>query len=398
VLPTPAARSRRGVAVVGVAVLIAGGAIAWFAGRSGAGRTPQSQTAPPAPVAVERQAVASPQSAPGAAAGQTSSGPTQADKAPAVEGQTAGTGAAGGGGAHQPTSSASSPSGQAAAVAPRPAQPAGQVGAMPPARKEAEGAAGEGASPTPEGMGRKRHARVLYLNGHRDQALVMLAAGLAEGDSDQEWRMMARNWHQQAAAAAANARVEADGKQAATKAPEPYQQAVRAEEQAKQLMRSSDMTGAIRALWQADELFVRAGQQASGSTAPAAAPKVVPVANAAAEADILKAMREFAVAWNRRDADGVRRVFPAFSADTAPRFQNFELQFENMRVSIDGTHASVQTVVSHVPRGSAGRGRQARRSDAVFHFEQRPVGREGGGSWVMLGNQPVQKEPKDKKP
>jgi serine/threonine-protein kinase len=127
--------------------------------------------------------------------------------------------------------------------------------------------------------------------------------------------------------------------------------------------------------------------------APQTPPKPTPVAAAnasnavaAGEAEILRAMREFSAAWNRRDVDGVKKVFPAFAGAEAPRFQNFELEFDSPRVTIDGGRAEVQTAVRHIPRSATGKDRPARVNDAVFHFVQRD------NRWVMLGNQPVDKE------
>jgi len=97
-------------------------------------------------------------------------------------------------------------------------------------------------------------------------------------------------------------------------------------------------------------------------------------------------MREFQAAWNRLDADGVRRAFPAFAGDSSPRFQNFMLQLESPQVTISGTHATVKTLARHVPRGAGGKGRFGRSNEAIFRFEQR------NGQWLMLGNQPVTKE------
>jgi hypothetical protein len=129
-------------------------------------------------------------------------------------------------------------------------------------------------------------------------------------------------------------------------------------------------------------------EPAADGRASGAPPRPGPAgtSKAAAEAEILRAMREFSAAWNQRDVDGVRKVFPAFAGEAAPRFQNFELEVDSPHVTIDGGRAEVQATVRHVPRSATGKDRPARVNEAVFHFVQRD------NRWVMLGNQPVEKE------
>jgi serine/threonine protein kinase len=414
-----APRSRAVVVGLATAALLAAGAIGWFATRSATSTTSQP-SASSQPAGASASATTPTQSAPAA---PPPSPPTQTPaQAQAASAQSAPT-------ATQPAPSASEP----VEAAPTQAKPE-------PAKSETPTAtAAQGAElpppPVPTAEDREnarlmRNARVLYASGHRDQALEIVDARLEKKDADPEWRTIVRNWHQQAAASVANARVEAEGKQAATKATTQYRQASEAEERSAQLARNGDASGALRRLWEAEELYVRAGQQAEiASQAPP--PKVVPPPKAtppaatpaapasttaastaaastgtastgaaanpqAAEAEIRRVMREFQMAWNRLDAEGVRRAFPAFSGDNSPRFQNFMLQFEGMRVKINDTHAQVDTVVRHVPRPGPGKMHGGgRTNEALFRFEQR------NGRWIMLGNQPVQEpggkqEPQDR--
>jgi predicted Ser/Thr protein kinase len=103
-----------------------------------------------------------------------------------------------------------------------------------------------------------------------------------------------------------------------------------------------------------------------------------------AEAEVRRLMQEFQSGWNRLDADAVRRVHPSFAGDASPRFLNFTLQFEDMRVNIRDTHAAVRAVVHHVARRPSRKGSHT--NEAVFRFEQR------NGHWVMQGFQLVQPE------
>jgi hypothetical protein len=95
-------------------------------------------------------------------------------------------------------------------------------------------------------------------------------------------------------------------------------------------------------------------------------------------------MHEYQAGWNRLDADAVRRVFPAFAGDAAPRFLNFALRFDNVRINVRDTHAAVRTVVHHVARQATRK--DSHTNEAVFRFEQR------NGHWVMQGFQLVQPE------
>jgi hypothetical protein len=225
----------------------------------------------------------------------------------------------------------------------------------------------------------KRNARQLYADGHRDEAIGIVEAGLAK-DVDPDWRVIARNWHQQAAASVASARVQAEEKQAAAKAATQYQQAVQAQAAAGELNKAGNTVAAVKKLWETEGLFVRAGQQAEiASQAPASAPSAE-----AADAELRRLIREFQMAWNQHDADHVRRVFPAFAGDKSPRFDNFILQVEDLHPKIDGTHALVRATVRHVPRPNAAKGRVFHTTETNFRFEQRD------GHWIMLGNQLVQ--------
>jgi serine/threonine protein kinase len=95
-----------------------------------------------------------------------------------------------------------------------------------------------------------------------------------------------------------------------------------------------------------------------------------------AEEDIRRTMRAFQSAWDRLDLDGIRRVFPGFTGGPNQPYRNYTIEFEEMRVFVNGTRASVHALVRNVLRSRLGA--SSRGDQVIFRFEQ-----TGDGRWIM---------------
>jgi hypothetical protein len=93
-------------------------------------------------------------------------------------------------------------------------------------------------------------------------------------------------------------------------------------------------------------------------------------------------MRMFQAAWDRLDLQGLRRIFPGFSGGPDQPYRNYTLEFEDMRVFVNGTRASVHAQVRHALR--SGLGASSRVNQFIFRFEQ-----QGDGRWLMNDMQRV---------
>lgn len=93
-------------------------------------------------------------------------------------------------------------------------------------------------------------------------------------------------------------------------------------------------------------------------------------------------MRMFQSAWDRLDLQGMRRVFPSFSPGPNQPYQNYTIEFDDMRIFVNGTRASVHALVRHVLRSRLGA--SSRADQVIYRLEQ-----QGDGRWIMNGMQRV---------
>jgi predicted Ser/Thr protein kinase len=98
------------------------------------------------------------------------------------------------------------------------------------------------------------------------------------------------------------------------------------------------------------------------------------------EGEIRRAMRTFQTSWDRLDVEGMRRVFPGFLGGPNQPYRNYTIEFDDMRVFVNGTQGSVHTLVRQTLR--SGMGGRARPTQVIFRFEQRSDGR-----WIINGMQ-----------
>jgi hypothetical protein len=91
-------------------------------------------------------------------------------------------------------------------------------------------------------------------------------------------------------------------------------------------------------------------------------------------------MRMFQASWDRLDLEGMRRVFPGFIGGPNQPYRNYTIEFDDMRVVVNGTQGSVHTLVRQALR--SGMGGRARPTQVIFRFEQR-----GDGRWIINGMQ-----------
>jgi hypothetical protein len=125
----------------------------------------------------------------------------------------------------------------------------------------------------------------------------------------------------------------------------------------------------------------RSGSRSQGASATDAGAAPPP------EAQVRHVLREYEQAWDRLDADGVRRVFPTFAGDSAPGFRNFTLRIENPEIFVNGPHAMVRAIVHHTPRSTAPFKGNGREVPTILRFQ---LGDDG--HWVLKGMQPLKQQ------